>query len=96
MAILAGPARDEHERQRGHRVAIVGFGLSLVFEISALLAEVKAGKLVALHSGRCDVDGALAIQDINTITKQPHIDLPGMLAICAIGSKLTDANKSVT
>jgi hypothetical protein len=43
----------------GHRVATVRFGLSLVSEISALLAEVKAGRLVAMHSGRCEVTGAL-------------------------------------
>jgi hypothetical protein len=65
----------------GHRVATVRFGLSLVFEISALLAEVKAGRLVALHSGRCEVTGALAIQDINTITRQAHVDMPGMIPL---------------
>ncbi len=65
----------------GHRVATVRFGLSLVFEVSALLAEVKAGRLVALHSGRCEVTGALAIQDINTITRQAHIDMPGMIPL---------------
>jgi hypothetical protein len=57
------------------------FGLSLVFEISAVLAEVKAVRLVALHSGRCEVTGALAIQDINTITRQAHVDMPGMIPL---------------
>jgi hypothetical protein len=65
----------------GHRVATVRFGLSLVFEISAVLAEVKAGRLVALHSGRCEVTGALAIQDSNTITRQAHVDMPGMIPL---------------
>ncbi len=65
----------------GHRVATVRFGLSLVFEISALLAEVKAGRLVALHSGRCEATGALAIQDINAITRQAHVDVPGMIPL---------------
>jgi len=65
----------------GHRVATVRFGLSLIFEISALLAEVRAGRLVALHSGRCEVTGALAIQDINAITRQAHVDLPGMIPL---------------
>ena len=65
----------------GHRVATVRFRLSLVFEISALLAEVKAGRLVALHSGRCEVTGALAIQDINVITRQAHADMPGMIPL---------------
>lgn len=65
----------------GHRVATVRFGLSLDFEISALLAEVRAGMLVALHSGRCEVTGALAIQDINTISRQAHADIPGMIPL---------------
>jgi len=65
----------------GHRVATIRFGLSLAFEISALLAEIKAGKLVALHSGRCMVTGTLAIQDINVVTRQARIDLPGIIAL---------------
>ena len=65
----------------GHRMATVRFGLSLAFEISALLAEISAGRLVALHSGRCAVTGALAIQGINVITRQAHIDLPGIVSL---------------
>ena len=65
----------------GHRVATIRFGLSLAFEISALLAEIKTGKLVALHSGRCVVTGTLAIQDINVVTRQARIDLPGVIAL---------------
>ena len=65
----------------GHRVATVRFAVSLAFEISALLAEIKAGKLVALHSGRCVVTGTLAIQDINVVTRQARIDLPGVIAL---------------
>jgi hypothetical protein len=62
-------------------VATVRFGVLLAFEISALLAEVKAGRLVALHSARCVVTGTLAIQDINVITRQAHVDLPGVIAL---------------
>ena len=65
----------------GHRVATVRFGLSLTFEISALLAEIRAGRLVALHSGRCAVTGALAIQGIDVITRQARIDLPGIISL---------------
>jgi len=65
----------------GHRVATVRFAVSLAFEISALLAEIKAGRLIALHSGRCVVTGMLAIQDINVITRQARIDLPGVIAL---------------
>ena len=62
-------------------MATVRFGVSLAFEISALLAEIKAGRLVALHSGRCVVTATLAIQDINVITRQARIDLPGVIAL---------------
>jgi hypothetical protein len=65
----------------GQRVATVRFGVSLAFEISALLAEIKAGRLVALHSGRCLVTGTLAIQGISVVTRQAHIDLPGIIAL---------------
>ncbi len=75
----------------GHRVATVRFRLWLVFEISALLAEIKAGRLVALHSGRCEVTGALAIQDVNVITRQVHIDMPGMIPLHA-GIRLLPAH----
>jgi hypothetical protein len=34
----------------------------LSFNISALLAEIQAGRLVARHCGRCEITGALAIQ----------------------------------
>jgi hypothetical protein len=46
----------------GHRVATVELGLSLVFGVTALLAGISGGKLVALHAGRCEVTAALAIQ----------------------------------
>ena len=79
--VIAGQEPYASLLVNGHRVATVRFGLSLVFEISALLAEVKAGRLVALHSGRCEVTGALAIQDINTITRQAHVNMPGMIPL---------------
>lgn len=65
----------------GHRVATIRFGLSLSFNISALLAEIQAGRLVALHSGRSEITGALAIQGINVVTRQAHLDLPGIISL---------------
>ena len=64
----------------GRDVATVRFRLSLAFDISVLLAEVQAGRLVALHSGRCDVTGALAIQGIDAVNGQAHLDLPGAIS----------------
>ncbi|HEY3733895.1 MAG TPA: hypothetical protein VGL63_08255 [Streptosporangiaceae bacterium] len=65
----------------GHQVATVRFRLSLGLEVSALLAGVSAGKLVAVHAGRCDVTAALAIQDIDIVTRRARIELSGVIAL---------------
>ncbi len=65
----------------GHRVAAIRFELSLVFDVSALLAEIHAGRLAALHSGRCGVTGALAVQGIEAVSRQAHLDLPGIIPL---------------
>lgn len=44
----------------GHRVATLNLDLSVVFDISAVLAGIRAGRLVALHSGHCDITATLA------------------------------------
>jgi hypothetical protein len=65
----------------GHRVATIRFELSLVFDVSALLAEIHAGRLAALHSGRCGIIGALAIQGIEAVSRQAHLDVPGIIPL---------------
>lgn len=65
----------------GRDVATVRFRLSLAFDISVLLAGVQAGRLVALHSGRCEVTGALAIQGIDGVNRRAHLDLPGAISL---------------
>ena len=57
------------------------FGVSVDFEVSALVAEVSAGLLVAVHVGRCDITGTLAINDVNVVTKQAHGELPGAIPL---------------
>jgi hypothetical protein len=64
-----------------HRVATVELGLSLVFDISALMAGIRGGRLVAVHSGRCDVTATLAIQDTEVISRQVHLELPGIIPL---------------
>lgn len=64
----------------GHQVGTVRFRITLGFSVSALLAEVREGRLAALRSGRCEVTAALAIQDITAVSRQEQIDLPGMVA----------------
>jgi len=63
------------------RVATVELGLSVVFDISALVAGIRGGRLVAVHSGRCDVTATLAIQDTKVISRQVHLELPGIIPL---------------
>lgn len=65
----------------GHRVAILQLGLSVVFDVSALLAGINGGRLIALHSGRCDVTATLAIQGTDVVTRQAHFELPGVIPL---------------
>jgi len=64
-----------------HRVATVELGLSVVFDISALVAGIRGGRLVAVHSGRCDVTATLAIQDTKVISRQVVFELPGIIPL---------------
>jgi hypothetical protein len=65
----------------GHQVATVHLGLSIVFDVSAVLAQVRRGRLVGIHSGSCDVTVTLAIDDIDVASSQAHLDLPGEIAL---------------
>jgi hypothetical protein len=65
----------------GHRIAILKLGLSVVFDVSALVAGISAGRLIALHSGRCDITATLAIQGIDVVTRKAHFELPGVIPL---------------
>ena len=65
----------------GRRVAILQLGLSVVFDVSALGARVRAGRLAGLYSGRCDVTATLAIQGTDVITRSAHLKLPGVIPL---------------
>jgi hypothetical protein len=65
----------------GRSVATIRFELTLVFDVSALLAEIHAGRLAALRTGRCDITGTLAIQGIDAVTRQARLDLPGAIPL---------------
>jgi hypothetical protein len=65
----------------GHQVAILHLSLSIEFDISIVVAGIKAGLLVALHSGRCDVTAMLTIQGTDVLTKSAHLDLPGLIPL---------------
>jgi len=65
----------------GRQVATIQLGLTVEFDISALVAGIKAGLLVAVHAGSCDVTAALAVQDTGVLTASAHLDLPGVLQV---------------
>jgi hypothetical protein len=65
----------------GRQVANLRMGLLLVFDLKAVLARVLAGRLVAVISGSCDVTATLAIDDIDVVSKQAHLELPGEAAL---------------
>jgi hypothetical protein len=62
-------------------VATIQLGLSLVFRVTAMGAKISAGRLVALHSGRCDLTVTLAIQGTTVLTRQAHLMLPGAIPL---------------
>jgi hypothetical protein len=63
----------------GHRLTTVQLGLSLVFDITAVLARIRAGLLVAPHSGRGDVTVTLAIEGTDVMTRRGHFELAGVI-----------------
>jgi hypothetical protein len=65
----------------GADVATVQLTLTLTFDISVLVAEVSAGRLTALHSGRCAVTAELDIQGVQVVTRQTEIKLTGVLSL---------------
>jgi hypothetical protein len=45
----------------GVRLTTVRLDLTVVFDIRVLVAAVKAGRIIALHSGQCDVSATLEV-----------------------------------
>jgi hypothetical protein len=58
------------------RVTTVNFELDLEFEIKALVATVRDGHLVSLHSGECDLSATLSAEAVRLATRRRHFDLP--------------------
>jgi hypothetical protein len=65
----------------GSRLATVQLGVSVVFDISAVVAGIRAGRLAALHSGRCLVTVTLTVQETEIMTRQARLDLPGVIPL---------------
>ena len=58
------------------RVTTVNFELDLEFEIKALVATVRDGHLVSLHSGDCDLSATLSAEPVRLASRRRHFDLP--------------------
>lgn len=63
----------------GHRVATLQLEVSLVLDVTAVVARISAGRLTALQSGHCDVTATLAMQGIDVATQRARLELPGMI-----------------
>jgi hypothetical protein len=65
----------------GRQVATIRFGLTVEYDITALVVGIKAGLLVAVHAGSCDVTATLAIQGTQVQTASTHLELPAALTV---------------
>jgi hypothetical protein len=65
----------------GRQVATLHLGLSIVFDVSALLLAISGGLLTAVYSGRCDITVTLAVQGTDVIVRHAHLELPGVIPI---------------
>jgi hypothetical protein len=65
----------------GQRVATLELGLSIVFDVNALLLLISGGRLVAVRSGRCEITATLAFQGADLLVRQAHLELPGVIPL---------------
>jgi hypothetical protein len=57
-------------------VATVNFKLDIEFVVKALVATVRNGHVVSLHSGACDVAATLAAEGLQLASRRAHFELP--------------------
>jgi hypothetical protein len=65
----------------GHQVATVQLGLTVVFDISGMLAKVSAGRLVAVETGDCAITATIEIDGAEVIKNQTRLKLPGTVPL---------------
>jgi hypothetical protein len=65
----------------GQQVASLLLGLSIVFNVNALLLGISGGRLVAVRSGRCDITATLAVQGTNLLVRHARLELPGVIPL---------------
>jgi hypothetical protein len=65
----------------GQQVASLHLGLSIVFDVNALLLGISGGRLVAVRSGRCEITAILAVQGTDLLVKHARLELPGVIPL---------------
>lgn len=65
----------------GHRVHTLQLGLSIIFEVTGLVAGISSGRLAGVHAGRGEIGVALTIHELEVLTKRSHVELPGAMAL---------------
>ena len=65
----------------GQPVATLQLGLSIVFDVNALLLGISGGRLMAVHSGRCEITATLAVQGADLLVRHAHLELPGVMSL---------------
>jgi hypothetical protein len=65
----------------GKQVATLRLGLTIVFDVNALLLGINGGRLTAVHSGHCDITVTLAVQGTDLAVRHAHFELPGAVRI---------------
>ncbi|MBM2614918.1 hypothetical protein JIG36_05015 [Actinoplanes sp. LDG1-06] len=60
----------------GRRLAAVTLQIQLEILVRSLQAVIKAGRLIAVGAGTCDVDGSLAIGGMPAARRQMSLPLP--------------------
>lgn len=66
----------------GRRVHTLSLGLSIIFDVTGLVAGIHAGRLAGIHAGRCEIGVALTIHEIEVLTKRAHrLELPGVKSL---------------
>jgi hypothetical protein len=65
----------------GQRVATLQLGLSIVFDLNALLLGISGGRLTGVRSGRCDITATLAVPGTDLFVRRAHLELPGVISL---------------
>ena len=65
----------------GRPVATLQLGLSIEFDVNALVLGISGGLLSAVHSGHCDITVTLAVQGTDLAVRHAHLELPGVIPL---------------